>query len=227
MSDNCLCSVALLFTYLLKEFGFFFPTDASAALRVHLSSETAECLLASPLKPDLVNALEHLLRQRLNATHSNTLSLQHQHSSAARSLAVPHQTPRTQSFLPRSRCPNKQIHQKMPIQCIQPLLELVLFDSIATSEVVQFFAAAIHLTRALQSAISITYTHDVFSVVRAPYGKAVDMWSVGCILGELSDGQPLFPGESEIDQVGEPNTCKFTHTQTSFEEVEHFLCDNN
>lgn len=37
---------------------------------------------------------------------------------------------------------------------------------------------------------------------RAPYGKAVDMWSVGCILGELSDGQPLFPGESEIDQVG-------------------------
>lgn len=37
--------------------------------------------------------------------------------------------------------------------------------------------------------------------LRAPYGKAVDMWSVGCILGELSDGQPLFPGESEIDQV--------------------------
>ena len=35
----------------------------------------------------------------------------------------------------------------------------------------------------------------------APYGKAVDMWSVGCILGELSDGQPLFPGESEIDQL--------------------------
>uniref|UniRef100_G3PLJ4 Protein kinase domain-containing protein n=1 Tax=Gasterosteus aculeatus aculeatus TaxID=481459 RepID=G3PLJ4_GASAC len=35
----------------------------------------------------------------------------------------------------------------------------------------------------------------------APYGKAGDMWSVGCILGELSDGQPLFPGESEIDQL--------------------------
>uniref|UniRef100_A0A6Q2XYH4 Cyclin-dependent kinase-like 5 n=1 Tax=Esox lucius TaxID=8010 RepID=A0A6Q2XYH4_ESOLU len=35
----------------------------------------------------------------------------------------------------------------------------------------------------------------------SPYGKAVDMWSIGCILGELSDGQPLFPGESEIDQL--------------------------
>ncbi|KAL3879985.1 hypothetical protein ACJMK2_032257, partial [Sinanodonta woodiana] len=35
----------------------------------------------------------------------------------------------------------------------------------------------------------------------APYGKAVDVWSIGTILGELSDGQPLFPGESEIDQL--------------------------
>jgi len=35
----------------------------------------------------------------------------------------------------------------------------------------------------------------------APYGKAVDVWSIGCILGELSDGQPLYPGESEIDQL--------------------------
>ncbi|XP_057314086.1 cyclin-dependent kinase-like 3 isoform X2 [Hydractinia symbiolongicarpus] len=33
------------------------------------------------------------------------------------------------------------------------------------------------------------------------YGKAVDVWSIGCILGELSDGQPVFPGESEIDQL--------------------------
>ena len=33
------------------------------------------------------------------------------------------------------------------------------------------------------------------------YGKAVDMWSIACIMGELIDGQPLFPGESEIDQL--------------------------
>ena len=36
---------------------------------------------------------------------------------------------------------------------------------------------------------------------RAAYGKSVDIWAIGCILGELSDGQPLFPGESEIDQL--------------------------
>ena len=33
------------------------------------------------------------------------------------------------------------------------------------------------------------------------YGKEVDYWAIGCIMGELIDGQPLFPGESEIDQL--------------------------
>lgn len=27
------------------------------------------------------------------------------------------------------------------------------------------------------------------------------MWSIACIMGELIDGQPLFPGENEIDQL--------------------------
>ncbi|QDZ24488.1 cyclin-dependent kinase [Chloropicon primus] len=33
------------------------------------------------------------------------------------------------------------------------------------------------------------------------YGKGVDQWAIGCIMGELIDGQPLFPGESDIDQL--------------------------
>jgi cyclin-dependent kinase-like len=33
------------------------------------------------------------------------------------------------------------------------------------------------------------------------YGAAVDLWSVGCIMGELTNGKPLFPGNSEIDQL--------------------------
>lgn len=33
------------------------------------------------------------------------------------------------------------------------------------------------------------------------YGKEVDQWAIGCIMGELIDGQPLFPGESDIDQL--------------------------
>ena len=33
------------------------------------------------------------------------------------------------------------------------------------------------------------------------YAKEVDIWAIGCIMGEVSDGEPLFPGESEIDQL--------------------------
>ncbi|WOH02983.1 hypothetical protein DCAR_0522373 [Daucus carota subsp. sativus] len=33
------------------------------------------------------------------------------------------------------------------------------------------------------------------------YGTAVDMWSAGCILAELYAGQPIFPGETEVDQL--------------------------
>ena len=33
------------------------------------------------------------------------------------------------------------------------------------------------------------------------YGPPVDMWAIACIMGELVDGEPLFPGESEIDQL--------------------------
>lgn len=33
------------------------------------------------------------------------------------------------------------------------------------------------------------------------YGREVDFWAIGCMMGELSDGQPLFPGDSEIDML--------------------------
>merc|ERR1712000_480012 len=33
------------------------------------------------------------------------------------------------------------------------------------------------------------------------YTKGVDMWSVGCILGELLGGKPMFPGSSTMNQL--------------------------
>jgi len=56
-----------------------------------------------------------------------------------------------------------------------------------------------------------TYTHEVVTLwYRAPevllgsrhYSTAIDMWSVGCIFAEMAmGGVPLFPGDSEIDQI--------------------------
>lgn len=34
-----------------------------------------------------------------------------------------------------------------------------------------------------------------------PYDTAIDMWSFGCIMAELYIGYPIFPGDSENDQM--------------------------
>ncbi|GFR48066.1 hypothetical protein Agub_g9902 [Astrephomene gubernaculifera] len=38
-------------------------------------------------------------------------------------------------------------------------------------------------------------------VVGAEYGAAVDIWALGCLFAELLNGQPLFPGASNMDQL--------------------------
>ena len=52
------------------------------------------------------------------------------------------------------------------------------------------------------------YTYIQSRFYRAPeiilglkYGMPIDMWSFGCILAELHTGVPIFPGESEGDQI--------------------------
>ncbi|EAW24903.1 cyclin-dependent kinase [Aspergillus fischeri NRRL 181] len=55
-----------------------------------------------------------------------------------------------------------------------------------------------------------TYTHEVVTLwYRSPeillggrqYSTTVDMWSVGAIFAEMCTRKPLFPGDSEIDQI--------------------------
>lgn len=56
------------------------------------------------------------------------------------------------------------------------------------------------------------FTHDVQVVTlwyRAPeillggrqYSTGVDMWSTGAIFAEMCTRKPLFPGDSEIDEI--------------------------
>lgn len=54
------------------------------------------------------------------------------------------------------------------------------------------------------------YTHEVVTLwYRAPeillggkvYSTPVDMWSIGVIFAEMVNKRPLFPGDSEIDEL--------------------------
>lgn len=38
-------------------------------------------------------------------------------------------------------------------------------------------------------------------ILGIPYTTSIDIWSFGCILAELHTGYPLFPGESEAEQL--------------------------
>ena len=38
-------------------------------------------------------------------------------------------------------------------------------------------------------------------ISQGEYNTEVDYWAIGCIMGELVDGNPLFPGENELDQI--------------------------
>ena len=65
------------------------------------------------------------------------------------------------------------------------------------------------LARAFNTPIK-TLTHEVVTLwYRAPevllgqtqYSTGLDIWSIGCIFAELATGRPLFPADSEIDQL--------------------------
>ncbi|XP_032455209.1 cyclin-dependent kinase 20 [Nasonia vitripennis] len=66
------------------------------------------------------------------------------------------------------------------------------------------------LGRLMWEDISRPYSHQVATRwYRAPellygarfYTAAIDMWAVGCIFGEMLNNSPLFPGESDIEQL--------------------------
>lgn len=72
------------------------------------------------------------------------------------------------------------------------------------------------------------YTHEVVTLwYRAPevllgsqyYSLPIDIWSTGCIIAEMITRKPLFPGDSEIDELFKIFQILGTPTEENFPEV--------
>uniref|UniRef100_A0A8D3E0L4 Cyclin-dependent kinase-like 2 n=1 Tax=Scophthalmus maximus TaxID=52904 RepID=A0A8D3E0L4_SCOMX len=59
------------------------------------------------------------------------------------------------------------------------------------------------------------------------YGKPVDVWAVGCLLVEMLTGQPLFPGDSDLDQIYHIVRCFGKHTIQIITHTESPLVTNS
>ncbi|ELQ73821.1 Protein kinase PCTAIRE [Trachipleistophora hominis] len=76
-----------------------------------------------------------------------------------------------------------------------------------------------------------TLTHDVITLWYRPpeillgskhYASSVDVWSLACILAELFTLKPIFPGDSEIDQLYKIFMILGTPDNTNWKNVTYF-----
>jgi dual specificity tyrosine-phosphorylation-regulated kinase 2/3/4 len=63
------------------------------------------------------------------------------------------------------------------------------------------FGSSCFLNERLHTYIQSRFYRAPEIILGIPYTPAIDVWSLGCILVELFTGHPLWPGESELDQL--------------------------
>lgn len=75
-----------------------------------------------------------------------------------------------------------------------------MFCSVPTYQVIDFGSSCFESQR-VYTYIQSRFYRAPEVILGAKYGRAIDMWSLGCILAELLSGHALFPGENESDQL--------------------------
>lgn len=63
------------------------------------------------------------------------------------------------------------------------------------------FGSACFTRQTVYSYIQSRFYRSPEVILGLPYTESIDMWSLGCIVGELFLGLPMFPGTSEFNQI--------------------------
>lgn len=95
----------------------------------------------------------------------------------------------------------EELQQNQVLHCdLKP--ENILYKSTSPPSIrlIDFGSACFETSQAV-TYMQSRYYRSPEILLCAPYSYPIDMWSLGCLVAEMSTGRPLFPGESERDQV--------------------------
>ena len=87
------------------------------------------------------------------------------------------------------------------IHCDLKPENILLTSSVDTNLKVIDFGSACFYDKRMYTYIQSRFYRAPEIILGLAYTTSIDMWSFGCILVELYTGRPVFPGESEIDQI--------------------------
>ncbi|XP_071037198.1 dual specificity tyrosine-phosphorylation-regulated kinase 4 [Parasteatoda tepidariorum] len=93
------------------------------------------------------------------------------------------------------------LHKEHIIHCDLKPENILLKQRCANSIKVIDFGSSCYTHQRVYTYIQSRFYRSPEVILGLPYGPAIDMWSLGCILSELQTGLPLFPGENEADQL--------------------------
>jgi dual specificity tyrosine-phosphorylation-regulated kinase 2/3/4 len=95
----------------------------------------------------------------------------------------------------------KNLKEKKIIHCdLKPENILLRKNPKNTIKVIDF-GSSCYCTEKIHLYLQSRFYRAPEVILGINYSEAIDMWSLGCILAELHIGYPLFPGESETDQL--------------------------
>jgi serine/threonine protein kinase len=97
----------------------------------------------------------------------------------------------------------------------------LLFDKAGHMKLADFGLArsfAVPLREYTHEVVTLWYRPPEILLGRDAYSSTLDVWSIGCILVEMITGRPLFPGDSERDQIDQITSRLGTPTPEVWED---------
>ena len=93
------------------------------------------------------------------------------------------------------------IHNNRVIHCDMKPENVLLYPGSTSKVRIIDFGSSCYIGRQKYEYIQSRFYRAPEVILGLPYGPPMDIWSFGCIIGEMMTGKPLFPGYDEAEQL--------------------------